>query len=80
MESKPQTEAPAAHAKVGQNLGVVRRHDIRNSLDFNDQLPTYENVRAKPFIELDVLQVTGIPACRSKAFPARSSSWRRQPS
>ncbi len=31
----------------------MRRQDICNSFDFNDQLPIHENIRAKPFVELD---------------------------
>src|SRR6266851_1439650 len=53
MEIKQQAEAQPAHAEVGQNLGVVRRQAIRNSLDFNDHLSVHEDVRAKAFVELD---------------------------
>ena len=53
MEIEQQAEAQAAHAEVGQDLGVVRRQDIRDSLDFNDQLSIHENVCAKAFVELD---------------------------
>jgi len=53
MEIEQQAEAQAAHAKVGQDLSVMRRQDIRNSFDFNDQLPIHKNVGAEPFVELD---------------------------
>jgi hypothetical protein len=59
MEIKQQAEAQAAHAQVGQDLGVMRRQDIRNSFDFNDQLPVHENVRAKAFVELDAFVSNG---------------------
>jgi hypothetical protein len=53
MEIEQQAEAQAAHAEVSQDLCVMRRQDTRNSFDFNDQLPIHENIRAKPFVELD---------------------------
>jgi len=57
-------EQQAAHAEVSQDLCVIRRQDIRNSFDFNDQLPIHENIRAKPFVELDALignRSSGLP-------------------
>ena len=48
MEIEQQAEAQAAHAEVGQDLGVMRRDDGRNSFDFKDQLPVHENVQRKP--------------------------------
>ena len=32
----------------------MSRQDIRNSFDFNDQLPVHENVRAKAFVEWSI--------------------------
>jgi hypothetical protein len=55
MEIEQLTEAQAAHAEVGQDLCVMRRHDIRHDFDFNNQLPIHQNVRAKSFVELDTL-------------------------
>ena len=52
MEIEQQAEAQPAHAEVGQDLGIVRRQEIRNSFDFDDQLPVHENVRTKTFGEL----------------------------
>ena len=52
MEIEQQTEAQPAHAEVGQDLGIVRGQEIRNSLDFNDHLSVHEDVRAKTFVEL----------------------------
>ena len=53
MEIEQQADAQAADAEVGQALSVVRRHDARDGIDFNDRLPTYENIRAKACVELD---------------------------
>jgi len=39
----------------------VRRQEIRNCFDFNDQLPVHENVRAKAFVELQAFVGKGPP-------------------
>jgi len=48
MEIEQQAEAQAAHSEVGHNLSVMRRQDIRNSFDFNDQLPSTRMSARKP--------------------------------
>ncbi len=80
MEVEQQAETQAAHAEVGQNLSVMRRQEIRNCFDFNDQLPVHENVRAKAFVELDAFvdnRDSGMPGpvsrCTSMASPMTRS-------
>ena len=55
----------------------MRRQDAHNSVDFNDQLPVHENIRAKAFVELDAFvgnRKTASPGLNRASEPIRSSA------
>ena len=47
----------------------MRRHEVRNSFDINDQLPVHENVRAESFVDLNALVANGNPGLPFKGNP-----------
>ena len=55
----------------------MSRQGIRNSFDFNDQLPVHENIRAKAFVEMDAFvgnRKTASPGLNRASEPIRSSA------
>ena len=62
VEIHQQADADVAHAQVGQDLGIVRRQQRRDGLDFDDNGVRHRMSARKPRGKVLPLYVTGTPA------------------